>query len=121
MTIFFSLFFFINQPFAEGVKINKIILILSDSFLPAGIVTLAIPAFILIGRTGMFDIVVFGLIAFGESFKKDITHKYESPYQYKEVQDRKRHERKPYLIPYLILGGTALVLSLIFTIIFMCM
>lgn len=121
LTIFFAVFFFINSPFKNGSTINGIMLILSNSFLPAAVVVLVVPFFIWVGRTGLFDVVAFGLIAFGESFKKDITHKYESPYQYRQVQEQKRHDHQPYLIPYFIIGFSALVLAVIFTVIYMCM
>lgn len=121
LTLFFCLFFFINDPFSEHVIPSQIVMILSNSFLPAGVVNLAVAGLILIGRTGLFDTVAFGFIVFGESFKKEVVRRYDSAYTYKRIRDEKRRANPPYLLPYWVLGAAALAISLAFTIAYMCM
>lgn len=121
LTLFFALFFFLNEPFSEHLIPSQIVMILSNSFLPAGVVNLAVAGFILIGRTGLFDTVAFGFIVFGESFKKEVVRRYDSAYTYKKIRDEKRRANPPYLLPYWVLGGVSLGIAIVLTIVFMYM
>ena len=121
LTLFFTLFFFLNDPLSGHLIPSQIVMILSNSFLPAGVVNLAVAGFILIGRTGIFDTVAFGFIVFGESFRKEVVRRYDSAYTYKKIRDDKRRANPPYLLPYWLLGGISFGIAVVLTIVFMCM
>lgn len=108
---------FLSESIPVGFDKYIVLKALSDGFFASGSVVLCISLLIVIGRAGLFDTAAFGFVVFGESLKKDSTHKYKDAYDYKQKLEDKRRVNKPFLLPYWILGAAALALAVIFVII----
>ncbi len=89
-----------------------------DAFFVSGVVTLVIPAFVFLIRTGSFDVLNYGMYRFFESFKKDKEKRWDSALDYKNYFGEKREKNKPVVYPYFVIGFTLLLVSIILLSIF---
>ena len=83
--------------------------ILSDSFLIVGITATCIAVLLFVSNEGTFDMIVYGVQTFWSSFRRDMSRKYETFYDYRVA----RQERK---VPFLFLlacGGIFLLMSVL--------
>lgn len=81
--------------------------ILSDSFLVVGILAACIALMLFVSNEGTFDIVVYGLRTFWSFFRKDMSRKYDTFYDYRSARQEKK-------VPFLFLlacGGFFLLMS----------
>lgn len=115
LTIIFIPVFLANS-IPSGFDKYIVLRSLGDAFFAGAAATLLGTVLILIGRSGLFDTAAFGFVVFGENFRKDGKHKYKDAYEYKTRQIERRNVNKPFLLPYLIIGSSALVLAVIFTV-----
>lgn len=83
--------------------------ILSDSFLVVGILATCIALLLFVSNEGTFDIFVYGLKSFWSFFKKDISRKYDTFYDYRTARQEKR---VPFLF-LLICGVIFLLMSML--------
>lgn len=90
----------------------------SDAFFVFGVFELLIPVLILLGRTGIFDIFSYSFIRLGESFRHEQTKRWDTAYDYKEYKKDERGKKKPYLLPFLTMGGVLIFLAFIALIVF---
>jgi len=88
-----------------------------DSFLVAGAIVLAFPILGLIGRTGLFDIFSYSFLRLGESFRRENTKRFETAYDYKNYKKEKRSERPPFYLPYFIIGGVAIAIGIVLSLV----
>ncbi len=70
--------------------------ILSDSFLTVGITAICIALLLFVGNEGSFDILSYGLQAFWSFFRKDMSRRYDTFYDYRMARQKKK-------IPFLFL------------------
>jgi|GEM_PF-4131761 len=115
LTVFFTAVFLV-QAIPSSFDQYIVLRGLSDGFFAAAAVELLGTALILIGRSGIFDTAAFGFVVLGENLKKDATHKYKDAYDYKTQTQEKRNQHKPFLLPYVILGSSSLILAVCFTV-----
>lgn len=83
--------------------------ILSDSFLVVGILATCIALLIFVSNEGTFDILVYGLKSFWSFFKRDMSRKYDTFYDYRVA----RQEKKVPFLFLLVCGGAFLLLSVL--------
>lgn len=83
--------------------------ILSDSFLVVGILATCAALLLFVSNEGTFDMIAYGLRTFWSFFKRDMTRKYETFYDYRVAKQEKK-------VPFLFLlacGGIFLLMSLL--------
>lgn len=89
-----------------------------DGIFPMGCLILAIAAFIFLGREGTFDILGYAFGSFFRSLNGRYSEtKYKDFNEYKDVHEANRKVKKAYYLPYLIVGGGLLLVSIILLII----
>jgi hypothetical protein len=106
----FCLIYFLRRLFDFGGA--------SDACFGAGASLLGITLLIIIGRTGVFDVLFYGFFRFGESFRPDNKKKYDTAYDFKEKKRQDRARSRPLFWPYLGLGGLYLVLAFVFLMVY---
>jgi hypothetical protein len=107
--IFFAIILFLNGDYSFNG--------FSDALFIPGFTLIAVILFMLVGRAGTFDIVSYGFVRLGESFRKSHTKSFEDAYQYSEYKKEQRIKRGVYALPFLIIGGLFVILALIFALI----
>ncbi|MCM1193651.1 MAG: DUF3899 domain-containing protein [Butyrivibrio sp.] len=70
--------------------------ILSDSFLVVGVLTSCIALLIFVSNEGTFDGIIYGLQTFLGFFKKDMSRRYDTLYDYRAAKQEKK-------VPFLFL------------------
>ena len=83
--------------------------ILSDSFLVVGVLAVCIAVLLFVSNEGTFDIFVYGLQSFWSFFRKDMSRKYETFFDYRIARQEKK-------VPFLFLfvcGSIFLFLSVL--------
>ena len=83
--------------------------ILSDSFLVVGILATCIALLIFVSNEGTFDMIVYGLKSFWSFFKKDMSRKHDTFYDYRTA----RQEKKVPFLFLLICGLFFLLMSVL--------
>ncbi|MCI9338372.1 MAG: DUF3899 domain-containing protein [Lachnospiraceae bacterium] len=81
--------------------------VLSDSFLVVGMVATCIALLLFTGNEGTFDMIVYGVQTFWSVFRKDMSRKYETFYDYRVA----RQEKKSPFLFLLVCGGVFLLMS----------
>ncbi len=82
-----------------------------DAFFFASVIDFAILLFIIIERSGSFDVFNFQFYRFFESFRPDGLKKWDTAYDYKKEKEEKRKRTRFYYLPYLIIGGAFLLIA----------
>lgn len=90
----------------------------SDGCFVSAAVLLSSAALVGITRLGTFDILAYSFYRLFESFRAGDVKKYDTYYDYRNAKAESRHHSRPSYLPFLIIGAIALVLALIFTLIF---
>lgn len=83
--------------------------ILSDSFLVVGILASCIALLIFVSNEGTFDSIAYGLQTFWGFFRKDMSRRYDTFYDYREAKQEKK-------VPFLFLlacGGFFLLMAVL--------
>lgn len=88
-----------------------------DAFFFAGVIDIAILLFMIIERSGAFDVFNFQFYRFFESFRPDGLKKWDTAYDYKEERAGKRKRTKLFYLPYLVIGGVFLLVSIVLLIV----
>ncbi len=83
--------------------------ILSDSFLVVGILAVCIAVLLFVSNEGTFDIFVYGLQSFWSFFRRDMSRKYETFFDYRTA----RQEKKVPFLFLLVCGVFFLFLSVL--------
>ena len=81
--------------------------ILSDSFLVVGMVAICIALHLFASNEGTFDMIAYGLQTFWGVFRKDMSRKYDTFYDYRVA----RQEKKAPFLFLLACGGIFLLVS----------
>lgn len=115
VSILVSFVVFVSVFFARG---NYLISGYCDAFFVSGVASLVIPLFIMLIRTGSFDVLNYGMYRFFESFRKDKTKRWDSALDYKNDLGEKRIKNKPVIFPYFVIASILLVVSIILLSIF---
>ena len=89
----------------------------SDALFIPGFSIISVILLVLVGRAGTFDVVSYGFLRLGESFKRTMTKSFEDAYQYAEFKKDQRLKRGIYVLPFFIIGGLLICLALIFALI----
>jgi hypothetical protein len=110
----FALVFFLEVDYQRVYDADAY----SNAFFVAGCFILAIPLFILIERSGVFDVFNFSFYRLFESFRADKKKRWDTAYDYQEYQKEHRHLTHPYLLPFWVEAGVGLVSALICLLIF---
>ena len=76
----------------DQTELVKVFHILCDSFFVVGVVTTSAGLLIFSTNEGTFDMLSYGVQAFFGMFKKDMSRKYESFYDYRESRADKKVE-----------------------------
>lgn len=106
----FCLVFFLRQQFTiDGA---------SDACFLASSAMLAGLGYLLLRRLGTFDILEYSFFRLGESFARGNKRRYETAYDFAKARKDKREIKKPYIWPFLIIGGAFLLAAFILLIIF---
>lgn len=100
----FCLFFFLKRDYTLRGG--------GDGCLIAGAFLVLCPILGLVGRSGLFDTVSYSFVRLGESFRHDETKRFDSAYDYKQYKRKKRDEKKPFYLPYLVIGGIILAIGI---------
>ena len=83
--------------------------ILSDSFLVVGMLATCFALLIFVSNEGTFDLIVYGVRSFWSFFKKDMTRKYDTFFDYRMT----RQEKKLPFLFLLICGVIFLLMSVV--------
>ena len=70
----------------DQTEIVKVFHILCDSFFVVGVVTTSAGLLIFSSNEGTFDILTYGMKVFLSMFKRDMSRKYETFYDYREAK-----------------------------------
>lgn len=91
----------------EQTALIHVFHILSDSFLVVGIVATCIALLLFVSNEGTFDMIVYGVQTFWGVFKKDMSRKYDTFYDYRVARQEKK---KPFMF-LLVCGALFLLMS----------
>jgi len=75
---------------------------------------LGLSGLLVIGRSGLFDVVNYGFFRLGESFKKDNTKAFADAYEYSSYRRQQRDKSRIYFLPFLCAGTLFILLGFIF-------
>lgn len=90
---------------------------LSDCFLIPTVLYLAAAGLMFVVRMGTFDLFSFQFANWYNSWKKGIAKKYDDYPQYRQIKQEKRKNNSFYYLPYLVVGGICLILTIVFAIV----
>ncbi len=88
-----------------------------DCFFTSGFALSGIAGLIVIGHSGIFDVVSFGFANMFSYLGPTKEKKYSDVYTYKQIKETRRNANRFIFIPYLLIGIISLVVSII---IFFC-
>ena len=101
------------MAWSRGVFTQKapmgVLHILSDSFLVVGILAVCIAVLLFVSNEGTFDILVYGMQSFWSFFRRDMSRKYETFFDYRTA----RQEKKVPFLFLLVCGVFFLFLSVL--------
>lgn len=94
------------------------IVIYSNAFFVDGACLIFFPLLMMIGRTGVFDVLFYGCYRFVESWRRDKVKRDDSAYDYKLRKQEERSRNKLILWPYFAVGALSLLIGGILAIVF---
>ncbi|HML99822.1 MAG TPA: DUF3899 domain-containing protein [Bacilli bacterium] len=104
--VFFALIYFLRADFSYRG--------LSDAFFIPGVTMLGGVILLLVGRSGFFDNVSYFFVRLRDFSHRKGTKSFEDAYEYREYKHSRRDSERPYLLPFLIYGGTFVVVGIVF-------
>jgi hypothetical protein len=76
------------------------------------VVILLVCAQLWIHRTGVFDVLFFGFYRLFESWRTPDVKKYDLASDYHVAMDEKRQKNKPYYLPFIVISGLFLIVTI---------
>jgi multisubunit Na+/H+ antiporter MnhB subunit len=89
----------------------------SNACFGAGMIILLFLAFNFLIRSGVFDILGYAGVRFVESWRPNPTKRWDTAYDYKLYKKEKREKHPLDWLPNLVIGGSSLLLAVLFLII----
>lgn len=86
---------------------------LSDAtFIPSALL-IATAILIIIARAGTFDTAAYSFVTMGQRIRPQEPKRYKDAFDYKQKADEKRAQKGGYVLPFFVVGGLLLIISII--------